>query len=62
MKLIKITSIKLNGWERNNFVDIQLKEIGNNLLYLKAEGTDCNIETSFKWLDAGVIGYRKLNS
>jgi hypothetical protein len=61
MKLIEVISVKMDGWERNNLVNIQLKEIEGNLLYLKAEGSGCNIEISFRWLDTGVSGYIKGN-
>jgi hypothetical protein len=59
MKLIDIKSIRLDGWESDNVVNVQLREIEDNLIYLSAIGNTCNITMSFRWLDVGVTGYTK---
>lgn len=60
MRLIDVTHVKLTGWGRYNVVDIQLKKIEDDLIYLNAKGAGCDIEMTFKWIDAGVTGYKKI--
>lgn len=60
MKLIEVTDVKLNGWGRKNIVDIQLIKLENTLIYLKAKGKGCDLEITFKWVDAGITGFKKL--
>jgi hypothetical protein len=57
IKLIDVTSIKVEGWSQNNLVDIKLKEIEQTLFFLSIKGDDCSIEVSFKYFDAGATGY-----
>lgn len=55
-----IISIRLEGWKSDNLINIQLREIEDNLIYLSAIGNTCKITMSFSWLDVGVTGYAKI--